>query len=27
VADVKEDSQPLIGDAVGGDGPGLLLVL
>jgi CzcA family heavy metal efflux pump len=27
VADVKEDHQPLIGDAVIGDGPGLLLVI
>jgi CzcA family heavy metal efflux pump len=27
VADVKEDHQPLIGDAVVGDGPGLLLVI
>src|SRR5262249_16223012 len=27
VADVKEDHQPLIGDAISGDGPGLLLVL
>jgi CzcA family heavy metal efflux pump len=27
VADVKEDHQPLIGDAIVGDGPGLLLVV
>jgi CzcA family heavy metal efflux pump len=27
IADVKEDHQPLIGDAIVGDGPGLLLVI